>query len=217
MRLGRSKSQAPAAALSLPERSENVLLTTRQGGRIPARVVERGDDSLLVAITVPTGELAAAQLQDMILEYASPRGRTTLHGTFAVEDPSEPDVLRMSSPRSVEVLQERNFVRIEAARPVVVYGGAERPKIESFTVDISGGGLLLAGPDTLVIGEDVRFQLSLTAGEPPISGTARVVRIDGRGRRAVEFASISDLDRRRLVHFIFECQRAERHRGLNEG
>jgi len=41
-----------------------------------------------------------------------------------------------------------------------------------------------------------------------------VVRIDPQGRRAVEFDSISDLDRRRLVRFIFECQRSERRRGL---
>ena len=49
----------------------------------------------------------------------------------------------------------------------------------------------------------------------PISGTGKVVRVDAQGHRAVEFESISDLDRRRLVRFIFECQRAERRRGLD--
>ena len=45
-------------------------------------------------------------------------------------------------------------------------------------------------------------------------GTGKVVRVDGQGRRAVEFDSITELDRRRLIRFIFECQRAERQRGL---
>jgi c-di-GMP-binding flagellar brake protein YcgR len=51
----------------------------------------------------------------------------------------------------------------------------------------------------------------------PIGGKGRVVRIDDRRRRAVEFTSISELDRRRLIRFIFECQRDERQRGLDTG
>ena len=51
---------------------------------------------------------------------------------------------------------------------------------------------------------------------PPVTGSGRVVRIDvaGPARRST-FIEISDLDRRRLVRFIFECQRAERRRGLD--
>ncbi len=43
------------------------------------------------------------------------------------------------------------------------------------------------------------------------------MRTDGQGRLGVVFDEISDLDRRRLVRFIFECQRAERRRGLDKG
>ena len=107
-------------------------------------------------------------------------------------------------------------MRIDAARPVLVYAGRDTSEVQSYTVDLSGGGFLLAGPDTLKIGEEVSFQLSLTPGVPPISGTATVVRVDRQGRRAAAFHEISDLDRRRLVRFIFDCQRAERHRGLQE-
>ena len=105
-------------------------------------------------------------------------------------------------------------MRIRSARPVLVYAARDGMRVQSFTVDVSGGGLLLAGPDTLVIGDEVTFQLTLTPGVTPVSGQGRVVRIDPQGRRAVEFDSISDLDRRRLVRFIFECQRTERRRGL---
>jgi hypothetical protein len=213
VRLARRKA-ARNEPVALPEVAEMVILAVG-GGRIPARVIERSPDSLEVAITVPTRLLDHDQLAELLVEFSSPRGRVRLAGTVATQDPSDPDVVRIASPRSVEVLQQREYVRIGSARPVLVYCGRDQDRVQSFTVDVSGGGLLLAGPDTLAIGEQVSFRLTLTPGVLPISGTGKVVRIDAQGHRAVEFESISDLDRRRLVRFIFECQRAERRRGLD--
>jgi len=211
MKFGRGKAQAPAP-VALPGRGENVTLSTPGGGRIPARVTEQGADWLLVAITVPTKPLTGAQLAALVLEYNSPRGRMRLQGSFAIDDPADPDLLRLTEPRSLEVLQERSYVRYEVARPVIVY--ATGGQTQTFTVDISGGGFQLAGPDTLKLGEEIRFQLSLEQGKPPISGSARVVRSTPQGRRAVEFTGIGEAERRRIVRFIFECQRDERRRGL---
>jgi PilZ domain len=213
VKLGRSK-QAASKPMPLPERSTGVTLRTDEGGSIPARVIEQSPHSLLIAITVPTRPFTPKQLAGLVLEYHSERGRIRLHGSFSVDDPSDPDLVRLLEPRSVEVLQERSYVRIRAARPVLVYTGSSGGQISSFTVDISGGGFMLAGPDTLPVGDEVRFRLSLDSDGLPVTGTARVVRIDPQGRRAVSFETISDLDRRRLVRFIFECQRAERRRGL---
>ncbi len=64
------------------------------------------------------------------------------------------------------------------------------------------------------MGDEIRFQLVLVQGAPPVTGSARVVRATPQGRSAVEFESISEVDRRRVVRFIFECQRDERRRGL---
>jgi hypothetical protein len=201
----------------LPGVSEPVVLAIGGAGRIPARVLERGEDMLVVAITVPSRPFSADQLEGLVLEHSSARGRMRLRGSFVTQDPAEPDLVRIDSPRSLEVLQEREYVRIKSARPVLVYDDRDRNQVQSFTVDVSGGGLLLAGPDTLRVGDEVKFRLTLTPGVLPVSGTGKVVRIDRQGRRAVEFESISDLDRRRLVRFIFECQRAERRRGLEGG
>jgi PilZ domain len=214
VRLIRSK-KGGHELLALPEVSEMVVLSISGAGRIPARVIARDADSLEVAMTVRTRPLEDAQLAGLLVEYSSPRGRVRLGGTVVSQNPSDPDVVRIVSPRSVEVLQEREYVRIRAARPLLVYCGRDRDRVQSFTVDVSGGGLLLAGPDTLAIGEQLEFRLTLTPGVMPISGTGRVVRIDREGRRAVEFEKITELDRRRLVRFIFECQRAERRRGLD--
>ncbi|HWJ50511.1 MAG TPA: PilZ domain-containing protein [Solirubrobacteraceae bacterium] len=215
MKFGRSKNDA-SKPVALPERFDTVTLAVPSGERIPARVLERGIDTLAVAIVVPMKSLSTRELKGMVLEFEGARGRARLRGAFEIPDHSEPDVLNVTGPYSVEVLQEREFVRIKSARPVLVYAGGDRMQIRSYTVDLSGGGFLLAGPDTLKVGEEVKFQLTLTPGDSAISGSGRVVRTDARGRRAVEFERISDFDRRRLVRFIFESQRAERRRGLME-
>jgi hypothetical protein len=203
--------------VALPERAQTVTLVPARGETIPARVLDSSPDLLLVAIMVPIQPLSHAQLEGMTLQFVAPRGRVRLTGTVSIEDPADPDVLRFENPRSVEVVQEREYVRINSTRPVLVYGGPDKIPVQSFTVDLSGGGILLAGPDSLKIGDEVEFQLTLTPGVLLISGKGRVVRIDDRRRRAVEFTSISELDRRRLIRFIFECQRDERQRGLDTG
>jgi PilZ domain len=220
MRLGRDKSEASSKPQSstpvvLPDHGEPINLVLISGETIHARVLERGPDMLLVAILVPV-ELRQSQLEGMTLEYTASSGRISLQGAITIENPAQPDVLRVDSPRSVEVLQQREFVRINAARPVLVYAGRDRIEIESYTVDLSGGGFLLAGPDTLRIGDEIQFLLTLTPGELPITGTAKVVRTDLRGRRAVSFETISDLDQRRLVRFIFDCQRTELRMGIKQ-
>jgi hypothetical protein len=215
MKLGRGKSEA-SQPVELPQRGENVLLLTATGEKLPARVAECPENALLVAITVPTEPLGNGELDGLVLEFTSAHGRVRLSGTVSVEGPNDPDLLRIEHPRSVEVLQQREYVRIKAARPVVMYDSRDHLQIQSFTVDVSGGGLLLAGPETLKVGEEIEFQVTITPGVLPIKGTGRVVRTDARGRRAVSFESISDFDRRRLVRFIFECQRAERQRGLQQ-
>jgi c-di-GMP-binding flagellar brake protein YcgR len=112
------------------------------------------------------------------------------------------------------VSQRREFVRLQTKRPLLVYVGSDRRPIQTFAVDIAGGGLLLAGPDMLELGEEVEFQLTLASGNPPIVGAGTVVRSDVKGHRAISFSEMSDGNRRRLVRFIFARERAERRRML---
>jgi hypothetical protein len=213
MKFGRA-APAKSTPVTLPGRSQSVTLVPSAGKRIPARVLESRADALVVAIMVPTEPLTYGQLEGMVLEFTAAHGRVRLTGTATVEDPSDPDVVRIDHPRSIEVLQEREYVRIKSARPALVYGAPDQIPTQSYTVDLSGGGFLLAGPDSLRIGDEVQFQITLTPGVLLISGTGKVVRVDDRGRRAVAFESITELDRRRLIRFLFEIQRAERQRGL---
>jgi c-di-GMP-binding flagellar brake protein YcgR len=184
-------------ALKLPKRSATVTLTRDSGERIQARVVEREEDSLLVGVMFRTERpLHAGSLDDIVLEYASHRGRVRVRGTVTLEDS---DLLRFRELCSTEVLQEREYVRVKATRPVMVCTGGSQGTVRSYSVDLSGGGMLLAGPNTL-----------------KIAGSGTVVRTDSRGHRAISFEDIGEGDHRRLVRFIFECQRAERRRGLEQ-
>ncbi|HXC46009.1 MAG TPA: PilZ domain-containing protein [Solirubrobacteraceae bacterium] len=110
--------------------------------------------------------------------------------------------------------QKREYVRLRSDRPVLVYMGKDRRQVQTYAVELSGGGLLLAGPHVLEIDEEVEFKLTLAQDREPIVGIGRVVRTDSRGRRAITFSQMSDGNRRRLVRFIFERERAERRRML---
>jgi len=217
MRFSRGKPHRAQAPIELPEHGAVVTLAPAGGSRIPARVIESGEGTLLVAITVPADPLTPAQLQALVVEFQGPTGRVHLTGTAAMEDPADPDVLRIDEPRAIDVVQEREYVRVRSARPALVFGGPDLVQIDSCTVDISGGGFLLAGADMLSVGDQVHFQIDLAAGESPVCGTGKVVRIDPTGHRGVAFDEIKDLDRRRLVRYIFECQRAELRMGLEVG
>jgi PilZ domain len=216
MKFGRGKADTPHAAIELPERSQTVTLIPPKGARIPARVLDSGQQcSLLVAITVPTPPLSASQLEGLVVEFQGPQGRVHLEGAATIDDPSDPDVLRIESPRSIDVVQEREHVRIKSMRSALVFGGPNLTQINSYTVDLSGGGFLLAGADALMIGDEVQFQIELNPGELPVCGSGKVMRIDLHGHRGIAFESIKDLDQRRLIRFIFECQRAELRLGLD--
>jgi c-di-GMP-binding flagellar brake protein YcgR len=79
--------------------------------------------------------------------------------------------------------------------------------IHAHAIDVSGGGMLLSGADSLPLDSTVRFSLRLGAQTPPIEGRAHVVRSDVRGRRGLVFDDITSADRQRLIHYVFEGQR----------
>ena len=201
-------------ALKLPKRGTAVTLVRASGERIQGRVAEGDADSLLIGVMFRTeSPLREGSLDDIVLEYAANRGRVRVRGTVTLQDS---DLLRFRELCSIEVLQEREYVRVKATRPVMVATGGSQGTVQSYSVDLSGGGMLLAGPNTLKIGERVQFRLTTAPGGAPIMGSGTVVRTDSRGHRAISFDDIGEGDHRRLVRFIFECQRAERRRGLEQ-
>ena len=120
----------------------------------------------------------------------------------------------LREPDVTERQQQREYVRAPASRPVHMTLADRSVSFDTYSIDLSGGGLLLAGPCALSLGERICFSLTAVEDRPAISGTGSVLRIGPGGECAIEIEQISDGDRRRLVRFVFECQRLERRREL---
>jgi c-di-GMP-binding flagellar brake protein YcgR len=188
---------------------------TTSSGQIPVRVFERGGDQLMLVLMLDAAdELEQESAESLSVEYVSPRGLVRFHGEAVLEDR---DLIRFHVSADPELTQRREFVRVTSVHQVLlgvegravsaVSGGAGGDQINAHAIDISGGGMLLGGPDALELDARVRFSLHLGNGEPPIEGRARVVRAAGEGRQGLVFEQISQDERQRLIHFVFECQR----------
>lgn len=180
-------------------------LTTAEGEEFPVRTFERGREVVLVVL-VDVDEHPDAGEAD--LEYASVRGVVHLHGEAVFEDRS---LVRFRAHGDPEVMQRRSFVRVHTPQAVTLdFGEADQRRVH--TVDLSGGGMLLAGAPTLEPDQSIRFVVALSPHEPPIEGSARVVRIGDDDKRALVFERIDEHDRQRLIRFVFECMRNARAR-----
>lgn len=212
---GQSQPPGLPADFEMPKAQQPATLVMPDGEHLPARIAGNQGSDLLVHAMVRLGPgLTPDRLQRMVLEIAGGKGVIRLGGAVTLEDGEQ---LRFAQLRSLDVLQRREYFRVKAARQVLVTLEGSSAAIESYSVDLSGGGMLLGGLDHVRVGEQIGFRLITERGgasASQISGTGRVVRSDPGGRRAICFDSISDGDRRRLIKFLFECQRDERRKGL---
>jgi hypothetical protein len=179
-------------------------LTTPGGEQVPVRVFERGDQLVLVLMLEAGEDLQPGSSEPLSLEYVSTRGLVRFSGEATLEGR---DLVRFTVAAEGEVVQRREFVRVDAVQPVVLAIGLHGEPLSTHAIDVSGGGMLVTGPD-LPLDSSVRFSLHLGPNLTPIEGRAHVVRNDEQGRRALVFDEISSADRQRLIHFVFECQRA---------
>lgn len=201
-----------AQPLQLPSRHAPVEVQMPDGTCLHARVAGQEGEELLILLLVPFERpMGQAQLREIVLEQTGPSGVIRIAGDGSTQDG---ELLRLANLHALDVLQRREYVRVRATCPVVIrIAGASTP-IESSSVDLSGGGMLVGGLDHLRVGEHVDFRLTTAPDAPPITGSGTVVRMEADGRRAIAFDSISEGNQRRLVRYLFECQREERRKGL---
>jgi len=177
------------------------------GQDIAVEVIWQSGTHLTLSVLAKGATFAFPALEELVLECSSSRGMTRLAGQAL---PGGEGRLDFAVHDVIEVEQRRRFVRVRVSRPVRVARTADGAVSHTFALDLSGGGLLLAGPDRLNEGEHVSFRLRLESGGEPIEGFARVVRMAGSGNPALTFDSIKPADRERLIHFIFDCERRAR-------
>jgi PilZ domain-containing protein len=208
---GASASAADVPTVQ-PEIRQPVLLTLPGVDSFQARVTRVDHrEIVLVLLLEARNPVKPGDVASMRIEFGGPRGLVKLEGEGVVEDH---DVVRFHMAGAVDVEQRRDYVRVRAVRPMAIARVDEEGTvgrwIDTFTVDLSGNGLLASGPDTLEIDADVRFRVRLVEGEPPIEGAGTVARASDGGHRGIRITDLGEDARKRLVAFIFERERIAR-------
>jgi hypothetical protein len=197
------------AVTELPEVEQRVTLELAPLGRLAAHVSQLGDDHALLDLFVPQStSLKVTEPCSAVLEWVATGGVRQLAGTVTTRSTGE-NLLLFKPTGRAGITQRRGSVRHEAILPVYVRADTGAPPaFHTFTVNISGRGLLIAGPEELNTGETVFVRLDLPGGLP-VEATARVARHADFGLNGIEFLEIDDFGRERIERFVFERQRLE--------
>lgn len=199
---GVAAAEGSSAKLKAPDGDWPVQISSRDGDVLMLVLLAKSDGVDLGSDSTPSNE-------PLMLECTSDHGIVRFPGDAKLE---EPDLIRFRVRDVPEIEQRREYVRVRAPRQVVLAVSGSSTIDSAYSLDLSGGGMLLSGPDNLQVDDQIRFRLHLDSTSPPIRGRGRVVRITGENQRAVVFEDISRQDRERLIHFIFDRQREARAR-----
>ena len=192
-----------------------VELELGRHGRWTARVEAVMTDRIAVAALarLPLGgaELAGAPAQ---MAITTPRGIVRTQAIVLAADRA--GLLELQITEEPAIDQRRDHVRIAASLPGVVAPRNElHPPLHTFTLDVSGGGLLIAGAGPADVGTVVELTLKLPERDP-LRTEARIARRTDGGHVGLVFHEMPEAEREALVRWIFERQRLERA-ALREG
>jgi hypothetical protein len=186
---------------------QEVFLMTPGGAPIDARVHEVADGTLTLALLSETREpVAGLAGADVALQFANRRGICRVTGTAEPSSLGE-KAIEFVAAGSVEVVQRREYVRVDAVVPASYkpYGASGRT-VRAKTVNVSGGGFLLAQSEGLQPGSKSAFTLELGDRAGRVSVVGKAVRTD-RGGLGIQIVGIDRDDRDRLVRWIFARER----------
>lgn len=136
-------------------------------------------------------------------------GRSGLYRATGVLGVAGRGFTRFRLTGGLERLQRREWARAEAVRPARIEPvGRPEDAIETWTLDLSAGGVRLAGPKGLNLGDRIILRVRLDdQHEIVIAATAEVARETEDGHVGVRIEEIDEVDRERIVRFVFEQQR----------
>jgi hypothetical protein len=197
------QASVPSSAVDVPETGTPGRLRTRLLDRLMVRVARRRDDQLwLMPLTGETNGLDGGE--PVLLECINHRGLLCVRGFASILDSG---LICLRIAEQPEVVQRREHVRVPTDQKVSVLSGRGVRAI-AHTVNLSGGGMLLNDLYELNLDDRIHFRIEIDPDEPVVEGWARVVRVGSHGQRAFQFVDISRKQRERLIHFIFDRQRA---------
>ena len=204
----KAKSQ-PFCAQSgdAPHAGDLAALRVGNAPELDVRIVSVTDDAAVVRV-IGSRSLSPGKA---VMDYTSALGLCRAKGRVTPAE-GEADHLLFQPEGEVERRQRRSYARVETTQPVtLVLADGSAPAIGTYTVNISGSGVLLAGPGNLREGQRVELALKLDDdGEGPVVARGRVSRTTVEGYRGVHIDEISDKHRDRLVRFVFKRERVAR-------
>jgi hypothetical protein len=213
---GRTKSNAEQN-LGKVEKNQRVEVKIRGVGRTSGLVEELEDDAVLIALVVPaTRDAMSLEAPDAVLEFTTLRGLYRQKG-FANYVGGDGETLRFAGQEEPELMQRREFVRVEVNIPVSVSVKEAPWPTEFDALNLSANGVLLAAPSAgtlmLRLGMFVWMKIPLYDGGDAIDVRGTVVREAQRGAVGVRFDHINERDQERLVRFVMKQEREQRRRG----
>lgn len=132
--------------------------------------------------------------------------------------------LVVNVPQSVERIQRREFVRVQAAIDVAVHSLAHKfPAFTTVTYDISAGGasIILGTHNKVSVGDQVELIFAFQMNNEAIHyvmTNARLLRLDEQKGQPIlgsfQFTNISAKDQQKFVQLCLEIQREARQKEL---
>ena len=210
---GRAKvAEQPGTGVA---KNQRVEIKIRGVGRTSGLVKEVDGDAAMIALVVSaTPEAIALEAPDAILEYTTLRGLYRQKGFASYPNR---DTLRFVGQEEPELVQRREFVRVDVNIPVSV-SLKDAPWPTDFdALNLSANGILLAAPNagviTLKLGMFVWMKIPLYDGKGEIDVRGTVVREAQKGAVGIRFDHINEGDQERLVRFVAREEREQRKRG----
>lgn len=195
------------SAIQAPKHASTGQLVAANGLSVPVSIRHTDHGTMLTVLEDP-GDLYEQPLVELTLESAGRRGLVRSRGTGQRVDDS---VIQFFVGDTADIVQRRQYVRVVAAQRVVLHDLEGELVVDTFAVNISGGGMLLSTPRDLELHKEtrVKFILYLRDDDEPITGIGMICRIEAAEERvAIMFEEISRRDRERTIRFVFERQRA---------
>jgi hypothetical protein len=188
------------------EPGKHVTVRLPGGDSLPAHIEEADEKSVTVALLLKA-HMTLSLFRDRVarVEYADKRG---LHKySCTIVDALPGDRLRLSHEPE-DVVQRRDYFRVEAYAPLTIVTREEQPRtLETSSHDLSAGGMLIADPIEIPAETLIDIQIKIDPGVP-LSAVGRVIRNTGDKKTAVQIMEIAPGDRQQLMRYITERQRA---------
>jgi hypothetical protein len=196
-------------------RGQSVQLEVGRSGTWSARVEAVMPDRLAVATLAPM-PFTAAELAGTTLRLSSPTPRGVVRARAVVVAADRTGLLELELTADPDVDQRRDWVRIPVSVPgLIAPRSRAHPPLHTFTLDVSAGGVLVAGAGPADVGAEVEITVKLPDREP-LRTTGRIARRTHAGSAGVVFEGLADDEREQLIRWIFERQRLQR-RAEREG